>query len=100
LPVILDVGMDNHKLLNNEMYLGLQRPRVRGEEYDAFIDRFVQACYSRYPNAYIHFENFGLPNARRILDKYTPQIACFNNDVQGTGCVTLAAIYAALTWRI
>jgi malate dehydrogenase (oxaloacetate-decarboxylating) len=96
LPVVLDVGTDNHELLNDELYLGLQRPRVRGEEYDAFIDRFIQACRKRYPKAYIHFEDFGLPNARRILDKYTPQIACFNDDVQGTGCVTLAAIYAAI----
>lgn len=96
LPVVLDVGTDNHELLNDDLYLGLQRPRVRGEEYDAFVDRFVKACRKKYPKAYIHFEDFGLPNARRILDKYTPQIACFNDDVQGTGCVTLAAIYAAI----
>lgn len=96
LPVVLDVGTDNRELLNDDLYLGLQRPRVRGEEYDAFIDRFISACRKRYPKAYIHFEDFGLPNARRILDKYTPQVACFNDDVQGTGCVTLAAIYAAL----
>ncbi|WPH00866.1 malic oxidoreductase-like protein [Acrodontium crateriforme] len=96
LPIVLDVGTDNHELLNDDLYLGLQRPRVRGEEYDAFIDRFIKACRKKYPKAYIHFEDFGLPNARRILDKYTPQIACFNDDVQGTGCVTLAAIYAAI----
>jgi malate dehydrogenase (oxaloacetate-decarboxylating) len=68
---------------------------VRGERYDQFVDKFVHACRERYPRAYIHFEDFGLNNARRILDKYTPQIACFNDDVQGTGCVTLAAIMAA-----
>ncbi|TKA76527.1 hypothetical protein B0A55_05675 [Friedmanniomyces simplex] len=96
LPVVLDVGTDNHDLLNDDLYLGLQRPRVRGEEYDAFVDRFIQAARKRYPKAYIHFEDFGLPNARRILDKYTPEMACFNDDVQGTGCVTLAAIYAAI----
>ena len=95
LPVGLDVGTDNPSLLNDELYLGLQRPRIRGEEYDGFIDRFIQACRKRYPNAYIHFEDFGLRNARRILDKYTPHIACFNDDVQGTGAVTLAALYAA-----
>ncbi|KAH9838910.1 malic oxidoreductase-like protein [Teratosphaeria destructans] len=95
LPVVLDVGTDNHELLNDELYLGLQRPRIRGEEYDAFVDKFIHTCRKRYPKAYIHFEDFGLPNARRILDRYTPQIACFNDDVQGTGCVTLAAIYAA-----
>lgn len=59
------------------------------------MDTFVKAARKRYPNAYIHFEDFGLNNARRILDKYTPEIACFNDDVQGTGCVTLAAIMAA-----
>lgn len=96
LPVVLDVGTDNHELLNDELYLGLRRPRIRGEEYHAFIDRFVQACRKRFPKAYIHFEDFGLHNARRILDRYTPQIACFNDDVQGTGCVTLAGIYAAI----
>lgn len=63
----------------------------------------MRACRKRYPRAYIHFEDFGLNNARRILDKYTPEIACFNDDVQGTGCVTLAAVMAAfkvngVTW--
>lgn len=96
LPVVLDVGTDNDDLLKDDLYLGLQRPRMRGEEYDAFVDRFVQACHTRLPRAYIHFEDFGLPNARRLLDRYTPQLACFNDDVQGTGCVTLAAIYAAM----
>lgn len=96
IPVVLDVGTDNEELLKDDLYLGLQRPRVRGEEYDAFIARFIQACRKRYPKAYIHFEDFGLQNARRLIDNYSPQIACFNDDVQGTGCVTLAAIYAAL----
>lgn len=68
---------------------------MRGEQYDQFIEKFVNACRKRYPKAYIHFEDFGLNNARRILDKYTSQVACFNDDVQGTGCVTLAAIMAA-----
>jgi len=75
--------------------LGLRQQRVRGEKYDAFVDNFVQAARKRYPKAYIHFEDFGLTNARRILDKYTPKIACFNDDVQGTGAVTLAAIMTA-----
>lgn len=59
------------------------------------VDKFVRAARKYYPKAYIHFEDFGLNNARRILEKYTPEIACFNDDVQGTGCVTLAAIMAA-----
>ncbi|KAF1942423.1 hypothetical protein EJ02DRAFT_422170 [Clathrospora elynae] len=95
LPVVLDCGTDNKGLLDDDLYLGLRKERVYGEEYDKFIDKFVSACRKRYPRAYIHFEDFGLTNARRILDKYTPQIACFNDDVQGTGCVTLAAVMAA-----
>lgn len=95
LPVVLDCGTDNQKLLDDEHYLGLQKPRVRGEEYDAFVERFVQAARKRFPKAYIHFEDFGVHNARRILDKYSSEIPCFNDDVQGTGCVTLAAVTAA-----
>lgn len=96
LPVVLDCGTDNEALLNDELYLGLKRPRVRGKEYDVFVDTFVQAARKLYPKAYIHFEDFGLANARRILDRYRPSIPCFNDDVQGTGCVTLAAIMAGL----
>jgi malate dehydrogenase (oxaloacetate-decarboxylating) len=96
LPVVLDCGTNNKELLEDDLYLGLRQERVRGEKYDKFVDTFVKTARKQYPNAYIHFEDFGLPNARRILDKYTPEIACFNDDVQGTGCVTLAAIYAAL----
>ena len=96
LPVILDCGTDNKDLLDDELYLGLRRPRVRGKEYDEFVDKFVTSARKLYPRAYIHFEDFGLPNARRILDEYRPKIACFNDDVQGTGAVTLAAIMAGL----
>ncbi|APA09296.1 hypothetical protein SS1G_12079 [Sclerotinia sclerotiorum 1980 UF-70] len=96
LPVVLDCGTDNEKLLNDDLYLGLKKPRVRGKEYDDFVDKFVQNAKKLYPKAYIHFEDFGLPNARRILDRYRPEMACFNDDVQGTGCVTLAAMMAGL----
>ncbi|EKG12965.1 Malic oxidoreductase [Macrophomina phaseolina MS6] len=96
LPVVLDCGTNNEELLKDDLYLGLRKPRVRGEEYDKFIDKFITSARKRYPKAYIHFEDFGLPNARRILDKYTPEIPCFNDDVQGTGCVTLAAIMSAM----
>lgn len=75
--------------------MGLKKERATGQRYDDFVEKFVSACRKHYPRAYIHFEDFGLNNARRILDKYTPQIACFNDDVQGTGCVTLAAVMAA-----
>ena len=96
LPVVLDCGTDNNELLNDDLYLGIKRPRVRGDRYDEFVDRFVTAAQKFYPKAYVHFEDFGLGNARRILDRYRPKIACFNDDVQGTGCVTLAAIMAGL----
>ncbi|CAI7662591.1 unnamed protein product [Penicillium manginii] len=96
LPVVLDCGTDNEELLNDELYLGLRQHRARGEEYDDFVERFVKSARKRFPKAYIHFEDFGLPNARRILDRYQSQIPCFNDDIQGTGCVTLAAMMAAL----
>ncbi|KAJ5712559.1 hypothetical protein N7493_009027 [Penicillium malachiteum] len=96
LPVVLDCGTDNERLLNDDLYLGLRQKRVRGEEYDEFVDRFIQVAQQRFPKAYIHFEDFGLNNAKRILDKYRSQIPCFNDDIQGTGCVTLAAMLAAL----
>ncbi|TGJ78545.1 hypothetical protein E0Z10_g10222 [Xylaria hypoxylon] len=96
LPVVLDCGTDNEKLLNDELYLGLRKNRVRGEKYDKFVDEFVQSARKLFPRAYIHFEDFGLTNARRILDHYRSEIPCFNDDVQGTGCVTLAAIMAGL----
>lgn len=96
LPVVLDCGTNNKDLLEDDLYLGNRHERVRGEKYDKFVDTFIQSARKQYPNAYIHFEDFGLPNARRLLDRYTPDFACFNDDVQGTGCVTLAAIYAAL----
>ncbi|KAI0097873.1 malic enzyme [Nemania sp. FL0031] len=96
LPVVLDCGTDNENLLSDELYLGLRQKRVRGEKYDKFVDEFVQSARKLFPRAYIHFEDFGLTNARRILDHYRPEIPCFNDDVQGTGCVTLAAVMAGL----
>jgi malate dehydrogenase (oxaloacetate-decarboxylating) len=96
LPVVLDCGTNNPDLLKNDLYLGLRKERTRGEKYDQFVAKFVESAKEKYPKAYIHFEDFGLNNARRILNKYSPKIACFNDDVQGTGCVTLAALMSAL----
>ncbi|KAM0253515.1 hypothetical protein ACHAP5_000545 [Fusarium lateritium] len=96
LPVVLDCGTDNKDLLNDELYLGLKEKRVRGEEYAKFVDTFIQSARKLYPKAYIHFEDFGLDNARKLLERYRPDFACFNDDVQGTGCVTLAAIMSGL----
>ncbi|KAK5273435.1 NAD-dependent malic enzyme, mitochondrial [Exophiala xenobiotica] len=96
LPVILDVGTDNEKLLNDPLYLGHRINRVRGKAYDDLVERFVTTAKKLYPKAYIHFEDFGLTNARRLLDRYRERTAVFNDDIQGTGCVTLASIMAGL----
>ncbi|KAM0258465.1 hypothetical protein ACHAQJ_003804 [Trichoderma viride] len=96
LPVVLDCGTDNEDLLNDELYLGLCQRRVRGKQYDDYVQTFVDAARKLFPRAYIHFEDFGLRNARRLLELYRPKIACFNDDIQGTGCVTIAAIMAAM----
>ncbi|KAK4173790.1 putative mitochondrial NAD-dependent malic enzyme precursor [Triangularia setosa] len=96
LPVVLDCGTNNQDLLDDPLYLGLRQKRVIGKRYDDFIDAFVQSARKLYPKAYIHFEDFGFDNARRLLEKYRPEIPCFNDDVQGTGCVTLAAIFSGL----
>lgn len=96
LPVVLDCGTDNQEHLDDPLYLGLREKRVRGEQYDDLIHAFITSARKHYPKAILHFEDFGLTNARRILDKYRSDVPCFNDDVQGTGCVTLAAIVAAL----
>jgi malate dehydrogenase (oxaloacetate-decarboxylating) len=85
LPVVLDCGANNDDLLQDEHYLGLQKPGVRGEEYDAFVDEFVQTARRCFPKAYIHFKGFGVHTARPILDKYSSEIPCFHDDVQRTG---------------
>lgn len=95
LGVILDTGTDNEKLRNDDLYLGVRKKRARGQEYDDFVEKFVQSAKKLFPKAYIHFEDFGVHNARRLLDRYRKQYSVFNDDVQGTGCVTLATIMAA-----
>ncbi|OJJ34332.1 hypothetical protein ASPWEDRAFT_113504 [Aspergillus wentii DTO 134E9] len=96
LPVVLDCGTNNEDLLDDELYLGLRKPRVKGKAYDDFVDKFVKIARKKFPKAYIHFEDFGTQNAKRILDKFRSHIPCFNDDIQGTGCVTLAAMIAGL----
>lgn len=96
LPLVLDCGTDNQEHLGDPLYLGLREKRVRGKKYDEFVHAFITSARKRYPKAILHFEDFGLTNARRILDQYRSDVPCFNDDVQGTGCVTLAAIVAAL----
>jgi malate dehydrogenase (oxaloacetate-decarboxylating) len=96
IPVGLDVGTDRQTLLNDPLYVGNRHSRVRGDRYDAFIDAYVRAATKLFPNALLHFEDFGPSNARRILNKYRDSVRIFNDDVQGTGVITLAAILAAM----
>ncbi|MDP9442745.1 MAG: oxaloacetate-decarboxylating malate dehydrogenase, partial [Actinomycetota bacterium] len=96
IPVVLDVGTDNLRLLNDEMYLGNRHSRVRGQRYDNFIDAFVAATTKLFPNALLHWEDFGASNARRILERYNQTCCTFNDDMEGTAAVVLAAVFAAL----
>ncbi|MFV0495557.1 NAD-dependent malic enzyme [Mycobacterium sp.] len=93
LPVSLDVGTDNEQLLHDPFYLGNRHQRRRGDEYFDFIDRFVKTAHRMFPNAILHFEDFGPANARQILATYGPDHCVFNDDMQGTGAVVLAAVY-------
>jgi malate dehydrogenase (oxaloacetate-decarboxylating) len=96
IPVVLDVGTDNLGLLNNDLYLGVPHARVRGPRYDAFVDRFVETATRLFPHAMIHWEDFGAANAHRLLDRYREDYCTFNDDIQGTAAVVLAAILAAV----
>jgi malate dehydrogenase (oxaloacetate-decarboxylating) len=96
IPVVLDMGTDNLGLLNDRMYLGARHARVRGQRYDDFIDAYVEAATKLFPHALLHWEDFGAANARRILHRYADQCCTFNDDMQGTAAVVLAAAFAAL----
>jgi len=96
LPVVLDMGTDNLKLLNDDMYLGARHARVRDQRYDKLIDAYVTAVSKMFPNAMLHWEDFGATNARRILNKYADQVCTFNDDMQGTAATVMAAVFSAL----
>src|SRR6478752_3710563 len=96
LPVVLDMGTDNLRLLNAEMYLGERHARVRDARYDELIDAYVTACQKLFPHAMLHWEDFGASNARRILDRYADRVCTFNDDMQGTAAVVLAAAFSAV----
>lgn len=96
LPIILDVGTNREELLQDELYIGWRHPRIQGADYDRFIDRFVRAIKKKYPKVLLQWEDFGKDNARRLLDRYRSQILSFNDDIQGTAAVSLAAMLAGL----
>ncbi|KAI0697675.1 hypothetical protein BC835DRAFT_1269997 [Cytidiella melzeri] len=96
LAVTLDVGTNNEDLLNDPLYVGWPHSRIRGESYDVFIDKFVQVVRKYYPHSLLHFEDFGVTNAYRLLEKYRDAHAVFNDDVQGTGAVTMACLMSAV----
>jgi malate dehydrogenase (oxaloacetate-decarboxylating) len=96
IPVVLDVGTDRESLLNDPLYVGNRHSRVRGERYDQLVDAYVETASRLFPAALLHFEDFGPSNARRILNKYRPKRAVFNDDIQGTGAISLAAVLAGL----
>ena len=96
LPVVLDVGTNNEKLLSDSLYLGNHHRRINGEPYYQFVDRFVQTAEKLFPGLYLHFEDFGRDNADNLLKHYRGQILTFNDDIQGTGVIVLAGILGAL----
>lgn len=96
LPIQVDVGTNNEQLLNDPMYLGWRHPRLIGQKYDDMIETVVSGIQRKLPRAYLHWEDFGRENARRNLERYHDQMCSFNDDMQGTGAVTLVALLSAI----
>ncbi len=96
IPVVLDVGTDRTGLLTDPGYLGEKHARLRGAKYDELIDRYVTTATEMFPNALLHWEDFGEANARRILDRYRDHVCTFNDDMQGTGAIAFAAILSGV----
>ena len=99
LPITLDVGTNNQAMIDDNLYLGLKMPRLRGDKYDAVVDEFVNAVQRRFPEAVIQFEDFGKTNAFRLLMKYRDRVCTFNDDIQGTAAVVLSGIWSAMSMK-
>ena len=104
IPMILDAGTDNQKLLNDPLYIGYRHGRIRGQQYDDFIDAYVQAAKKLFPKAMLHWEDFGSTNARRIRNRYRDQVPTFNDNMQGTGAIVMSGLFNAVkvagtAWR-
>ena len=95
LPIVLDVGTNNSHLLADPMYMGWRNPRITGEEYNEFVDLFIQAVKRRWPEVLLQFEDFAQTNATPLLNKYRHQLCCFNDDIQGTAAVSVGTLIAA-----
>ncbi|GAY73689.1 malolactic enzyme [Lentilactobacillus kosonis] len=96
LPVVIDDGTNRQSLLEDPLYLGNRHKRIRGEQYDNFIDKFVSTVEDLFPKVYLHWEDFGRSNAANILNRYKDKITTFNDDIQGTGIIVLSGILGAL----